>query len=329
MARATAFAVAILVHSVIFNQRLDKPSPLVMNQQSYTLLEPDTRNPSAVAGVIEELHQRLFPGARAPYVRPVMQKIEQAFAGRWRDYQAMDTAYHDLEHTLQATLCCLRILSGHQRANGHPTLAPRNFSMAFHAMLLHDIGYLKKRDDQEGTGAKYTLIHEPRGCDIAHEFLAEENWAPDDIERACSLILCTGPRSNLGGTKFGDPTHRLLAQAVCTADFLSQMSDPGYLQKLPDLFEEFVESDRSNNIPADQQQFKTLGDLYRNTPTFWEKFVMPKLQHECGNIGRYLADPFPDGPNPYFDQVQANIAAIRRIVSISQGSLTHLAKHLG
>jgi len=300
-----------------------------MNQQPYTLLEPDTRNPSAVAGEIEQLHARMFPGHDAPYIRPILSKVEDAFDGRWGKFQAMDTAYHDLEHTLQATLCCLRILAGHLAANSHPILAPRHFRLGYHAMLLHDIGYLKKRDDEAGTGAKYTLIHEPRGCDIAHEFLLEEKWETGDIERVCSLILCTGPRSNLGGTKFGDPGHRLLGEAVCTADFLSQMSDPGYVQKLPDLFEEFVESDRSNNIPADSRQFKTLGDLYRNTPTFWEKFVIPKLQQECGNIGRYLAVPYPDGPNPYFDQVQANIAAVRRIVAISKGSLTHLAPHMG
>jgi hypothetical protein len=300
-----------------------------MNQQSYSLLAPDTRNPLAVAGAVEELHLAVFPQEEAPYIRPIMRKIEDVFAGKWRDYQAMDTAYHDLEHTLQATLCGLRIVAGHQRAHGSPTLAPRDFRIAYHAMLLHDVGYLKKRGDNEGTGAKFTLIHESRGCDLAHEFLGEEKWDPVEVERVCSLILCTGPRSNLGGTKFGNPAHRLLGQAVCTADFLSQMSDPGYVQKLPDLFEEFAESDRANNVPADQRQFKTLGDLYRSTPAFWEKFVVPKLHGECADIGRYLALPYPDGPNPYFEQVQANIAAIKRIVSISQGGLTHMAKHMG
>jgi len=300
-----------------------------MNQQSYSLLVPDTRNPLAVAGALEELHATLFPGVDAAFLRPIMRKIEGVFAGSWRDYQAMDTAYHDLEHTLQATLCSLRILAGHQRAQAHPALAPRDFRIAYHAMLLHDVGYLKKRDDHEGTGAKFTLIHEARGCDLAHEFLGEESWDPVEIERVCSLILCTGPRSNLGGTKFGNPAHRLLGQAVCTADFLSQMSDPGYVQKLPDLFEEFAESDRANQVPADERQFKTLGDLYRSTPGFWENFVVPKLRGECADVGRYLADPFPSGPNPYFEQVQANIAAIKRIVSISQGGLTHLAKHMG
>jgi hypothetical protein len=303
--------------------------PTVMNKPSYNLLEPDTRNPLAVAGVVERLHAEIFPAEGCAYVRPVLKKIEGVFAGQWHDYQAMDTAYHDIEHTLQATLCCLRILAGHQRAGTRPSVSARDFRIAFHAMLLHDIGYIKKRGDHEGTGAKFTLIHEQRGCEIARNFLAEDAWEKADVDRVCSLILCTGPRSNLGGTKFGNPAHRLSGYAVCTADFLSQMSDPGYVQKLPDLFAEFAESDRSNDIPNDKRQFKTVDELYRSTPGFWTDFVVPKLRNECENVARYLADPYPDGPNPYLDQVAANIEAVKRIVLLSGGQLTDMAKHLG
>jgi hypothetical protein len=300
-----------------------------MSSSTYSLLEPDTRNPQAVAGAIEQLHDALFPGVPCPYVRTLLQRIEDVFAGHYLDYQAMDTAYHDLEHTLQATLCALRILAGHQHAGVQPRLEKHDFRIATAAMLLHDVGYLKKKGDAEGTGAKYTLIHEPRGCDIARLLLAEEGWIPDEIERVCSLILCTGPRSNLGGTKFGNPAHRLLGQAVCTADFLSQMSDPGYVQKLPDLYEEFSENDRVNHVPMEKRLFKQIDDLYRNTPGFWENFVLKKLHDECDDVGRYLANPYPDGPNPYLMQVKENIEAIRRIVAMSDGDLSHMAKHMG
>jgi hypothetical protein len=171
-----------------------------MNMPPYNLLEPDTRDPSAVAGAVEKLHQEAFPEVGCAYVRPVLRKIEGVFAGQWQDYQEMDTAYHDLEHTLQATLCCLRIVMGHCLVGDRPNLNPRDFCIAFHAMLLHDIGYSKKRGDSEGTGAKFTLIHESRGCEMAQVFLAEEGWENLEIDRVCSLILCTGPRSNLGGT---------------------------------------------------------------------------------------------------------------------------------
>jgi hypothetical protein len=300
-----------------------------MKTRPYTLLEPDTRNPQAVAGEVEKLLQRLFPTEDYGYVRPVMRQVEEIFAGRYRDYQAMDTSYHDLEHTLQATLCCLRILAGHQVAGMTPRLDARDFRIALHAMLLHDTGYAKERGDDQGTGAKHTLIHEQRGCDLAQILLLEQGWEQPDIDRVCSLILCTGPRSKFSGTKWGSPAHRLLAQAVCTADFLSQMSDPGYVQKLPDLFAEFAESDQANQVPLEKRLFKTVDDLFRNTPAFWENFVVKKLVEECGDVGRFLADPYPDGPNPYQLQVKENIAAVRRIVALSDGQLSHLANLMG
>ena len=300
-----------------------------MSSPTYSLLEPDARNASAIADAIEKLHDQMFPGVPCPYVRVFLRYIEEIFGGRYRDFQAMDTAYHDLEHTIQATLCCLRILAGHQRAGVNPRINADDFRIGCVAMLLHDVGYAKKIGDDDGTGAKYTLIHEHRGCDIARELLAAEGWPTDEIERVCSLILCTGPRSNLGGTKFGNPAHRLLGQAVCTADFLSQMSDPGYVQKLPDLFEEFSESDRVNQVPMEKRIFKKVDDLYRNTPAFWENFVLAKLRGECDDVGRFLADPYPDGPNPYFMQVKQNIAAVRRIVALSDGELSHVAKLMG
>ncbi len=300
-----------------------------MKPPTYTLLDPDTRNPDAVGGAIETLSRSLFPGADVSYIRKTLHRVEDIFNGQYANYQAMDTAYHDLEHTLQATLCCLRIVHGHQRAGAKPVISEQDFRIGFYAMLLHDIGYIKVRGDDEGTGAKFTLIHEPRGGEIAQHFLEEEKWEQGDIDRVRSLILCTGPRSNLGGTKFGNPAHRLLGQSVCTADFLSQMSDPGYVQKLPELFAEFAESDRVNQVPAEQRIFKTVDDLYRNTPHFWDKFVVPKLHDECGDVSKYLADPYPNGPNPYLLQVKENIEAIRRIVTLSDGQLANMARLMG
>ena len=46
----------------------------------------------------------------------------EAFEGRYRDYQAIDARYHDLEHTLQGTLCYAQILQGRQRARATPAL---------------------------------------------------------------------------------------------------------------------------------------------------------------------------------------------------------------
>jgi hypothetical protein len=38
--------------------------------------------------------------------------------------------------------------------------------------------------------------------------------------------------------------------------------------------------------------------------------VLPKLYYEFQGACRYLARPFPDGPNPYLDAVNHNISII-------------------
>ena len=45
------------------------------------------------------------------------------------------------------------------------------FEFGMLAILMHDTGYLKKRGDNEGTGAKYTLTHVDRSIQFAGELM--------------------------------------------------------------------------------------------------------------------------------------------------------------
>ena len=92
-------------------------------------------------------------------------------SGNYLDYQAIDAHYHDLEHTLQGILCMARLLRGRQAQGQEPKLTQRMFELGMLAILLHDTGYLKKRGDNEGTGAKYTLTHVDRSIQFAGELM--------------------------------------------------------------------------------------------------------------------------------------------------------------
>ena len=58
--------------------------------------------------------------------------------------------------------------------------------------------------------------------------------------------------------------------------------------------------------------FKSAQDLADRTPMFWQKFVMRKLEADFQAMYRFLARPFPHGPNLYLDAVERNIAEIKR-----------------
>jgi hypothetical protein len=86
------------------------------------------------------------------------------------------------------------------------------------------------------------------------------------------------------------------------------MAADDYVEKLPILYSEFAEAtrhlkERTHFIAA----FSSASDLMRKTPTFWHKYVLPKLDRDFGGLHQYLNDPYPDGPNEYMQRVEANM----------------------
>lgn len=281
---------------------------------TYSLEDIDTRNTDAVSREVVSLFTSIFPGEDASRIPVYFSDVEDMFAGKYRDYHAMDTSYHDLEHTYQATLCFIRLITQRQRAGATPAIDPHLFEAGLVAILFHDMGYLKKRSDTEGTGAKFTFVHERRSCEFVDVYLSDRGWDKEDIFSVQHLISCTGPRSIIDSIPFNGPIERTLGEAVCTADYLGQMSDPGYVDKLPVLFEEFEESDNHRGIDHGDRMFQSVEDLMRSTPFFWHKIVIPKLQKDCHGLYKFLADPYPDGPNPYMERVEHNISKVRAIL---------------
>src|SRR6266571_8330336 len=132
------------------------------------------KNPMAVEAEVQAAYQGMFPEGDPLFVPRVFGWALQCFAGEYRDYQAVDARYHDFEHTLQGTLCMTRLLRGRHLAAAEPILTQRMFELGLLAILLHDTGYLKKRDDKKGTGAKYTITHVTRSVQFAGQMLEEK-----------------------------------------------------------------------------------------------------------------------------------------------------------
>jgi hypothetical protein len=179
-------------------------------------------------------------------------------------------------------------------------------------MLLHDTGYLKKRNDTEGTGAKYTAMHVDRSADFAAQLLAGKGFGPVDVRAVQNMIHCTGVNANPDAITFQSELERILGCALGTADLLGQMAADDYIEKLPILYEELAEA-----APYARQHsqfithFDSAEDLMRKTPLFWENIVQAKLANEFGGLCRFLNDPYPYGPNDYLDRIRANIQRLK------------------
>lgn len=270
----------------------------------------DTKSSAAVADATCVAFAGMFPGGKTTLLPRLFADVEAMFGGRYLDYRAIDTPYHDLEHTLQVTWCLAQMLAGRHHAAIEPRLNERQFELAIAAALLHDTGYLKMRADLEGTGAKYTFTHVLRSCAVASSYLPTIGVSLDELDGVLGAIRCTNATSPIHRLHFKHAIEGIVGCAVATADFLGQMSVPDYLEELPRLFAEFNESDTFAAVPPDQRHFRSADELIAKTPHFWRTSVLPKLDSELLGLYRFLATPYPDGPNHYMEAVNRNIALV-------------------
>ena len=273
----------------------------------------NTKDPAAVEAEVHAAHVSMFPNADPAFVAQAFYWAQNCFTGNYRDYLPIDARYHDFEHTLQGTLCMIRLLEGRHSAKAQPELTQRMFKLGLMAILLHDTGYLKTRDDSDGTGAKYTLIHVNRSTEFAAQLLHEKGFNGKDIAAVQNMIRCTGVNVDLAALRFQDDLERTVGYALGTADLLGQMAASDYVEKLPILYQEFAESDRFNaGSKTPRAVFTSEQDLIQKTPAFWEKYVLARIKKDFQSLYAYLSQPYPDGTNFYLECIEENIDRVQR-----------------
>jgi hypothetical protein len=274
-------------------------------------LSVDTRYPAKVELEVQSMYGEMFPEQDRFLATRAITWVAQCFEGKFRNYQAIDAQYHDLEHTLQGTLCLARILYGRFRAGAEPACTLRMFELGLLAILLHDTGFLKTTDDRQGTGAKYLRAHTARSSAFAAQFLTDQGDLEGDIETVS--IHCTGVSSNISAIPFANELERTVGLALGAADLLGQMAADDYVDKLPILYAEFAEAENyDQQAKALVGSFTSAEDLMRKTPAFWENIVKPKLEKDFNGLYRFLNDPYPDGPNLYLQRVEGNLTRLKQ-----------------
>ena len=276
--------------------------------------EIDTKDPSAVAREVSEVYSTIYPDGDPEFVDRAFGWLHMWFTGQYKDYQAIDASYHDYEHTLQGTLCLVRILLRRYESGAKPEIPQRLFEMTVLAIMMHDTGYLKHAEDTEGTGAKYTLVHVHRSAGFAEQFLLEHGFPIEEVRSIKNMIYCTGVDNKLEDIPFANEIERMMGAAVATADLLGQMAASDYVEKLAALFAEFTEAAAFHpDRPGYIHRFKDLDHMFEGTPGFWECYVIPKINSHCLGLYKYLNSPYPDGNNEYLDRIEANIDKVRKI----------------
>jgi hypothetical protein len=274
--------------------------------------EVETRHVPSVQREVEFAYRKMFPSADPFFVNDAFATAVSCFNGRYKDYQPIDARYHDMEHTMQGALCMARLLLNRHQGNAQPVLTEKMFQLGLYAILLHDTGYLKRNGDNEGTGAKYTLVHVTRSTEFAAEILSELNYSASDILSVQNMIRCTGVNIDLKSIPFQSELERITGLALGTSDLLGQMAAADYIEKLPILYAEFAESAKFNaGRSTGAGTFSSVEDLMEKTPLFWEKYVQPKINGDFAGLYQFLAAPYPSGANGYLVPIQQNMEKLK------------------
>src|SRR6476619_3028129 len=104
-------------------------------------VQVDTRKPRKVQKEVQSVYRRWYPDGEPGFIATAFDWIAECFDGKFADYLPIDAKYHDFEHTLQGTLCLVRLLAGRARAKARPVLAQSDFENCLLGILFHDTGY--------------------------------------------------------------------------------------------------------------------------------------------------------------------------------------------
>jgi hypothetical protein len=262
--------------------------------------------------------QRLFQHAPVEMARSadaLLEFVTNLFQGHVDGFLPCDTAFHDLDHTLEATGVVLDLLAAHRENPQFTPLRESDWLLVFAAILFHDTGYLKRTGDWDGSGAKYSAIHVGRSCFLAWDFLPEFGFTSDELRQVQNAICATAVTARMDQLPFRNLREWLMAAIVVTGDMLGQMAAPDYPERLPGLYLEFREASafshfRNSSFGA----YQSLLDLLAGTEAFFYRHVLPTLETELRGVYRLLTDQ--SGCNAYLDHMRLNVARVSSMAKL-------------
>ncbi len=253
-------------------------------------------------------------GAASPLLTALLDDVTDLYQGKWEEYEACQTGYHNLGHALDVTLLTARMIAGWNRLRdeAHPHLGEELFLTALASAMFHDAGYIKTKGDHEGRGGKYSFSHEDRSMAMAEKYLATHGW-PERSRRLVPNIISTTKLHRplaLAGL-FATREEEVIGRMMATADLVAQMADVNYMQRINDLYAELQEAYRFEGVENLEKRgykvFSSAGEMIAGTVDFYENFVLPRLQ-KLGRMDQYLVTFFGGGRNPYLENIMANLS---------------------
>ena len=288
-------------------------------------------SPQHVRAAVAELFAALYPHNSFDPIWLAFHDFERLFRGFENDYYAVDTSYHDIQHTLDMTLALARLIAGHEMSvERQDRLGPDRAELAVVSALFHDSGYLRHKVRDRGTanGAEFTRVHVTRSGQYLENYLPRIGLQ-QFVPVVSRIVHFTGYELNLDQIELEDPKDSVVGHLLGTADLVAQIADRCYLEKCRDrLYPEFVLGGIA--IPDDggtqtDVRYRSARDLLAKTLAFYQSSARRRLEHNFNRVYRYTEAFFERRENPYVQFIRKNLKFLTSV--IQSGDWDKLRRH--
>ncbi|MBN1661973.1 MAG: hypothetical protein JW943_00065 [Deltaproteobacteria bacterium] len=249
------------------------------------------------------------------HIKEAFNDVERLFRGEYPGYQACNTHYHNIRHTMMVFLAMARLIHGVRIAGWN--FSEKEMNVGIISALMHDAGYIQRQDDHEGTGAKFTAMHIEQSKRFIEAYYKGNDYFQGTMKSFADILDCTGLNTDIDRVNFSSANDEMMGKILGTADLLAQMADRYYLEKLAFLFHEFDEA----HVPG----FESEIDLQRKTVNFYS-MTKNRMETGMGNVNRFMANHFKArhglDRNIYDDAIDKNIGYLKHILEIGHDDLT-------
>jgi len=283
-------------------------------------------SPRDVARAVRRLFERQYPETSFDAVWLAFRDFERLYSGKDPEYHAVDTAYHDIQHSLDMTLAAARLVVGHERSvEPVEQLGAERAKFIIVAALFHDAGYIRhrERDYNAENGAEFTRTHVTRSGAYLERYLSSVGLGAF-VDVVARVVHYTGYEMRIEDIELEEPKDCIAGRLLGTADLLAQMADRCYLEKCRDrLYPEFVlgRVAVSTGAAGSHAAYQSGRDLLEKTMIFYHSSARQRLDESFRAAYRYLEALFGDGSNPYMVFIDKNLAFLEQIKSRGDWSL--------
>src|SRR5262249_3429077 len=130
-------------------------------------------SPQAVRAAVVSLMRSTWPDLHVAPLDDAFEHFERLFAGEVPGFFGVDTVYHYRQHTLDITLALARLIVGYeqQQESELTRFGAERAVVGVITGLFHDVGYLRRADDESKNGAEFTRTHVSRGARFIADYL--------------------------------------------------------------------------------------------------------------------------------------------------------------